>query len=330
MTQPAKADLIVLAAPYSDDHYYVEELDNIFAFHVEFAKQIKGNDKLLILTDAQAYDDYVEALGSQVVAIAPMSDIWMRDFSTSNPVSPVMFRYTAAGQGGGKQGQRDADAVQDALVILAQEAGLSFEENDLLNDGGNFVEDYAGNIVVSRKFLRDNKVSEAKARAILQRVTGAKNVALIEADEQCGLEHADGVVSFINSNKLIINSYPDDPDYAKELKRALYKGLPGVEIHEIITAYDGSQILDDRFGSACGLYTNALVTQNNIYLPQFGVPEDKIAIKQVSRISTKKVVPVSSQQVCHMGGGVRCMSWQLQGENATKLLKYFGKSGISQ
>ena len=98
--------------------------------------------------------------------------------------------------------------------------------------------------------------------------------------------------------------------------------MPGVVIHEVVTPYDGSQIFDERFGSACGLYTNALVTPDRIYLPQFGIPEDAVALAQVQAATRREVVPVASSGVCEMGGGVRCMTWQLRGENAQRLMDY--------
>ncbi len=322
MTSAAKAELIVLSAPKTGDPYYAKLADRIFAFHVAFAKAIAGRDDVLILTDKGAYARYAKALGEDRVALAPMSDIWTRDFGTVHPANPVMFRYTAAGQGGGRQGQRDADAVQEDLALLADKAGLAFRESDLLNDGGNFVDDYAGRAVVSRKFLRDNGLSERAARERLRSVAGVRHVAFIESDEQGGLEHADGIVSFVGANTLLINSYPEDPAYMKQLKEDLRRGLPGVVIHEIVTPYDGSRVYDERFGSACGLYTNALVTPDRVYLPQFGIPEDTIALAQVRAATTREVVPVPSQQVCFMGGGVRCMSWQLRGKNASRLRSF--------
>ncbi len=72
-------------------------------------------------------------------------------------------------------------------------------------------------------------------------------------------------------NTLVINSYPEDPDYAKQLKADLKRGIPNVKIREIITPYDGSEIYDEKFGSACGLYTNMLVTPERIYFPQLGL-----------------------------------------------------------
>lgn len=317
-------ELIVLAAPQTDDPYYASVADDIFDFHVGFAEQIAGRDNVLILTDAAGYDRYVEALGEDRVAIAPMEDIWARDYGLANAEAPVMFRYTAAGQGEGAQGQADADLVQETLAEIIDEAGLSYRASDLLNDGGNFVEDGAGNAIASRKFLRDNGLGEDAGRAAIQALTGATNVAFIEADEQGGLEHADGVVAFLEPGLLVTNSYPEDPDYAADLRADLQAGLPDTQIHEIVTAYDGSAIYDERFGSACGLYTNMLVTPDRIYLPQFGVPEDAIAMEQVQSLTAKEVVPVRSEMVCHMGGGVRCMSWQVRGGNGPLLLAYIG------
>ena len=321
-TTVSQRELIVLAAPISGDGYYADYAEAIFDFHIRFAQAAEGRDDVLILTDQAGADAYRAALGAARVLVAPQLDIWARDYALANPAAPTLFRYTAAGQGGGRSGQREADAVQDVFADLALAAGLSFDESDLFNDGGNWVEDSAGSVVVSRKFLADNDLTEAQARELLRRETDAVHIAFIDADEQGGLEHADGVVSFVDTKTLLINSYAEDPAYAAQLRADLDAGLPGVTIHEIVTPYDGSQIFDERFGSACGLYTNALVTPDRIYLPQFDVPEDAAALEQVRAVTRREVIPVPSSRACQMGGGVRCLSWQLRGENAQRLLDY--------
>ena len=319
-------ELIVLAAPAANDPYYSKVAGDIFDFHVAYARQIAIHDRVLVLTDANSYPRYAAALGEGRVAVAPMADIWARDYGLSNAADPAMFRYTAAGQGGGARGQGEADHVQGRFAALAKAAHLQFRETDLLNDGGNLVDDYAGAAVVSRKFLRDNRLTEDSARAALRQQLGLKNVAFIDSDEQGGLEHADGVVAFVDTNVLLINSYPEDAAYARKLRDDLTRGLPGVALHEVVTPYDGSRIYDARFGSACGLYTNALVTPDRVYLPQFGIPQDEVALRQVRAATHKDVVPVPSARVCQMGGGVRCLSWQVRGDNAAALLRYLGKT----
>ena len=179
--------------------------------------------------------------------------------------------------------------------------------------------------VMAMSYLTDNKLTENEARKKLMALTSTKQIAFIEADEQGGLQHADGVVSFVDQNTLVINTYPEDPDYAKKLKADLKRGIPNLKIHEIITPYDGSEIYDKKFGSACGLYTNMLVTPERIYFPQFGIKADAMALKQIRSMTKRTVVPVQSANVCHMGGGVRCMSWQVRGKNAELLLNYLNK-----
>ncbi len=318
----ADRELIILAAPPSSDIYYQDQKPAIFEFHINYAKQILKHDDVIIFAGGKDYKAYVEALGKDHVIPYEMADIWMRDFSPLNATRPVMMRYTAAGQGSGRKGQSEADHVQEVLADVLGQSGYQFSESDLKNDGGNFVDDYAGNAVLSRKFLRDNKLTENQGFTQIRQITGAKNIAFIEADEQGGLEHADGVVAFIDENTLVINSYPEDHDYTAELKADLEYGLPGVKIHEIVTPYDGSVIYDKRFGSACGLYTNMLVTPRRIYFPQFGIPEDKEALVSMKRWTDKDIIPVMSTPICQMGGGVRCMSWQLRGPKADRLASF--------
>ena len=133
----ASAELIILAAPGGRDPYYADVADQIFDFHVNYAQRIlAAGDDVIVLTDAQVYDDYASALGAAHVSVNPQLDIWARDFGSANAEAPVMFRYTAAGQGGGRRGQSDADAVQEVLAVAADASGMGYQISDLLNDGG--------------------------------------------------------------------------------------------------------------------------------------------------------------------------------------------------
>lgn len=316
------AELIVLASPNEDDEYYNKYAEEILNFHINFAKQIIANgDQVMILSSNDKIKDYQQAVPEAAIVNLAMDDIWMRDFSLSNLNDPIKFRYSAAGQGGGAKGQIDSDAVQSSLFTEIKEAGLVFKTTSLINDGGNWVDNGLDKVIISNKFLKDNNLTESAAEARLKKDFNM-NAVFIEADEQGGLEHSDGIVSFIEPNKLIINSYPEDKNYMSELKKKIKNKFQDVEILEIPTPYDGSKIHDTKFGSACGLYTNALVTLQNIYLPQFGIPEDAVVLKMISKFTNKNIVPVQSSGVCQMGGGVRCMSWQLNGINKDKLLKY--------
>ncbi|MEM6638989.1 MAG: agmatine deiminase family protein [Pseudomonadota bacterium] len=318
MDETTEKELIVLFAPRSDDEYYRTQRADIVRFQIDYARAISAHDDVLVFTDAASFGDYTASLGESRVVIAPQEDIWARDVGLASVLRPVLFRYTAAGQGGGANGAADARYVQSALRRVIDEAGLSYAASSDFNDGGNLVDDDNERAIASRKFLRDNNLTEAEARQRFEQL-GFASAAFIEADEQGGLEHADGVVAFIAANTVVINDYPDDRDYAEQLRADLTRAFPDLTIHTLVAPHTERDTYDDRFGSACGLYTNMLVTPLRIYLPQFGLPEDRIALSALRGWTNKQVIGVPSAGVCGMGGGVRCLSWQLRGENARRL-----------
>lgn len=67
---------------------------------------------------------------------------------------------------------------------------------------------------------------------------------------------------------------------------------------------------ESRGISAEGCYLNFLETEKHIFLPVFGVPEDKEAIKAAERIFTKKTIPVEIKEIAKDGGCLNCISWE--------------------
>ncbi|WP_150463585.1 agmatine deiminase family protein [Francisella sp. XLW-1] len=316
-------ELIVLAAPISN--YYKKFKKQIISFQIEYAKKILASkDDVIILTNKSNMSTYSESLGKNRVLDFPMHDIWMRDFTITNPHKPIMFRYTAAGQGVSKNAQKLADNTQYQFLKLANKSKLSFIKTDLLNDGGNLVDNYYGDAILSKKFLVDNKLNISQATKKLLAL-GFDRVAFIEPDEPYGLQHSDGIVSFINKDNVIINTY-QDRRYTTKLKYDISNALPNVNISEIVTSHCESTTYDKNFGSAFGLYVNMLVTNNNIYLPQYGIDTDMVAISQMEKITTKNIIPINCAEISKLGGSVRCMSLQLKGENRDKLMRLAEKS----
>jgi agmatine/peptidylarginine deiminase len=55
-------------------------------------------------------------------------------------------------------------------------------------------------------------------------------------------------------------------------------------------------------------------------MPIFGNTTDDQALQLVRDNTSKTVVPIDAGLVCRMGGSVRCLSWQVVGENAKQLI----------
>ena len=66
---------------------------------------------------------------------------------------------------------------------------------------------------------------------------------------------------------------------------------------------------------------HASVTDRHSYLPVYGLETDARALEQVRAHAGREVVPVDARRIATLGGSVRCLSGQLKGENARKLIE---------
>jgi agmatine deiminase len=309
--------VLVLAAPRAGDAYYASVRDDILAFQRAYAESALKFDDVVILTDAAGREFFAETLPDDILIDAPMPDIWARDYSPVAPKGPVLFRYAAAAQGGS---QDEADAVRDVFAGAMRELGVLTASDppttDLILDGGNFVGNGAGKAVVTDRFLEDNGLTKAQGIAALKEIVGLDAVAVIPADDPDGLAHADGMVMFTDADTLFVNAY-DEP-LRTDILAILRDALPGTKIIEMPVVWH-DQPFDARYGTSCGIYVNSVVTDNAIYVPQFGLPEDADAITLLLQHTEKPVIPIRADGVCAMGGSARCTVWHAEGEIADRL-----------
>ena len=307
--------LILLAAPAADDAYYRARRRDVLDFQVAYAKSILGRDNIVVFCDRPTGAEMAQELPADVLLIGPMRDIWMSDFTPVTPGRPVLFRYSAAAQAGK---QLDADWVQAGFTRYAKSTGLEFRRVPYILDGGNLVDSGTDKAIVTDRFLTDNGLNKAQAIALLRKALGVEQVAILPADPEDRLAHADGMATFIAKNEIAATRY-DEPLRAAVLDE-LRAAFPGIEIVEIESPA-GGEIHDPAFGSAHGIYVNATVTDRHIYLPMFGIPEDTQALEQIRAHTDREVVPVDARKVAPLGGSVRCLSGQMKGENARKLIE---------
>lgn len=307
--------LIVLAAPSVSDSYYRSLRKEILAFDVAYAKSILGRDNVVVLGDKRTVRELAKELPPDILLEAPMRDIWMRDFSPVLPARPVLFRYSAAAQDGA---QADADWVQDGFERFARRHGLEFQRAPWILDGGNLVDNGHDKAIVTDRFLADNQLDRTQAIAILRERLGVKQVAILPADPEDKLAHADGMASFIAANVVALTRYGGP--FQKALRKELRAAFPGIRIVDVATRFE-TNAWDQNFGSAKGIYVNAAVTDRHVYLPVYGMETDTQAIAKIRAHTDREVVPVDASQVGQMGGSVRCLCAQMKGENARRLIE---------
>lgn len=307
--------LLVITPPSIHNHYYADAYDDIVAFDIAYAKHILGKDNVIVLGDAATIDYLKQHLPEDILLQQNLEDIWLRDCSMVMPYAPIQFRYAAAAQGN----QADADYVQEKFNAFANKYKIKFSTSPYTLDGGNFVDNYNGRAILSDRFLEDNHLTYQAAKAYLKQALGLNEVAIIPNDDPNGLAHADGQVMFIDNNTIAVTDY-NEPAYQQLIHDELRTAFPGIKLLKVPTIRD-TTIWDARFGSSCGVHINSTVTKHHIYLPVFGNATDDQAIQLIQRNSSKTVVPIDASLVCRMGGSVRCLSWQVAGENAKRLIE---------
>lgn len=307
--------LLILNAPSIHDEYYADNLESIVEFQINYAKAIIGNDNVVVIVDKDTLPYYQKKLPEDILITHEIYDIWMRDFTTINPFNPVQFDYTSA-----SMSSQESRQVQNSFQSFALRYEIERIKTDLVLDGGNIVDNYRGRVITTTRFMEDNDLTYQEAKQELIDLLEAKQVAIIEPDDEV-LAHSDGMVSWIDDDVLLVNDYSDEPKFRSLVLDELKTAFPDVTIIEVPVEYKSDRYDQlKNISSACGVNLNATVTFNNIYVPIFNMPHEQEVVKIIKKNTSKNVITINAENVCSMGGSVRCLTWQLTGENAQKLI----------
>ena len=126
------------------------------------------------------------------------------------------------------------------------------------------------------------------------------------------------MVLFADSNTVAITRYGGE--FQKTLEQELRNAFPDVRIVEVESTFDDN-VFDPNFGSAKGIYVNATVTGKAIYLPVYGLETDGPALARIRASTSLDVIPIDAGKIGSLGGSVRCLSTQMKGENARRLIE---------
>lgn len=307
--------LLVLSAPSIHNNYYKPAFEKIVDFQINYANKIFGNDNVVILVDKDTKPFFEGKIPEDILLTTDIYDIWMRDFTTVNPLNPTQFTYTWA-----SMSKKQSQETQTSFADFADKFSVKRESSDLIIDGGNIVDNYASDYITTTRFAKDNKLSIKQAKESLKQTLNAKSVAILEPDEEV-LAHSDGMVMWLDEKTLLVNQYTDKA-FRKTVLDELQTSFPNVNIIEVPVEYGKNKKGEwEGFESACGVNLNSVLTFKNVYVPVFGMNHDAKAVEIIKQNTDKKVIEIDAKNVCPMGGSVRCLTWQLTGENAEKLIK---------
>ena len=322
---------VVVSLPF-DEPYYAEEIWNIADFQNELAGKTAGNDDLFILVPKHAISKlgrYLNDPGftnirdhARCLLVDQPFDLWIRDYTTIIPDQQVKFRYRPR-----YLKAANASREEGLFMTMMNQMNVQLTKSVLKLDGGNVVSNGKDQAIISERVLEENKDLGWTRNDIVAELEHhlKRKVALIpDFGDTTG--HADGQVSYIAEDVLLICKYGNDEFstwYYNTAKAAIKKKFPKLKTVQVNckTTAGGKW---KGFDTARNVYVNILYTNNAVYVPSFSDQQNhevRTKVQNNVHLGTK-VLTVNTAKLSKMGGSVRCMTWQLRADNHVALALY--------
>ena len=307
--------LIVISAPSINNEYYKDYFKQLIAFDIAMVKAVSGRDSIVLLVDNDTKKVFEGKISEEIILEASVVDIWIRDFGIVIPKNPVKFIYRPS-----YLDKVISDIIDTSFNRFINQLGIKIKQSDIIMDGGNFADNGLNRAVLTERIFLDNpSFSKKELIEAIKSKTNLSEIAIIPEEQRDTTGHVDGMVMRVSESRLLVVDHFNEP-FRKKVLSTLKSSLPGVEVIEIPNF--PSSVMVDGFPSAAGIYVNSTITENYIYLPIFGKPEDKIMLKLIQSYTDKKVIPIYVADIVDLGGSVRCLSFQLKGKLAHKLITF--------
>lgn len=240
-----------------------------------------------------------------------ISSSWIRDFS------PVMVR--------GKNGElslvkfnyvNESDYTVDQLS-LGKALKLPVKKIDLRLEGGNILSDEAGRLFVSTAVVENNlgenptltefnsKKSEIE-KTLLSKLLAREVVWVPRVKRELeGTGHVDMYLRLLSNGQAVV-AESDNRDINNTLDEiAKIVALKGYKV----TRLKANSKIQNKFRNqnVFPSYTNSILVGKSIFIPQYHVDEDKVAVSLYRRLGYK-VIQIDGESI-HFGGSVHCLTY---------------------
>ena len=193
---------------------------------------------------------------------------------------------------------------------ICKDLGLNCITTDIVMDGGNVIQ--CGNkVIMTDKIFKENPQYSREALVDELENLFFAELVIIPWDRYEMYGHADGMVRWIDGDRVLINNYGDfDPSFRKKLVDAL---SPHFQVEEL--AYRCTR--PSKFSWA---FLNYLQVKDCIFVPWMPISEAHEAMSRMNELfPDKKVRHIGPfEDIVHMGGALHCVSWNILADPAPK------------
>lgn len=237
--------------------------------------------------------------------IPDTKDVWVKDFM---PVQIsrnqfVRFRYEPnylMKSHRGRSTISDTGSICTRLHISSKNSGINL-------DGGNITKTSSSAILSDKLFDENPGLSEAELIIGVKKALSVRKIIIIPSHPMDFTGHADGMIRFYKRNTVLVNDYSIEKSrFGRYFKMALYNA--GFQLIEIpYNPYTNKSSTD-----AAGEYLNFLLMKQALFIPVFGLAEDKKVINIFHKLFPgKPIFPVPCNDLASDGGALNCVSWNI-------------------
>ncbi len=191
-----------------------------------------------------------------------------------------------------------------AVDNICKTIGITPIKSKLVVDGGNVIHSSDKVIMCDKVFKENPSLSEKELIKQLKDTFEVDKLFFVPWDKSDYTGHADGMVRFIDSNRVLINDYSKEkPEFQRAFRMALHNaGLDWTEIP-----------YNPKTKGAEGIYLNYLQMKQAVIIPTFKHKDDNKAIKIFETIfKGKHIAMVDSNEVAKEGGILNCITWNIK------------------
>jgi agmatine deiminase len=182
--------------------------------------------------------------------------------------------------------------------------------SELVIDGGNVIRTKDKVIMCAKVFKENKEVSEKVLINKLKEYFEIDKLFFLPWGKSDFTGHADGMVRFINENRVLINHYSnpkENQEFQQSVRICLHNA--GLEWTEI----PYNPYVNKPYTKATGIYLNYLEMKDIIIFPTFKIPEDDLAIRVIQELFPDHIIKtIDSNIIAEKGGVLNCITWNIK------------------
>ena len=232
-------------------------------------------------------------------------NIWVRDYMPIQLEKDLFLQY-----------RYDPDylkgypAYMPDYCAICKDLGLQCITTDIVLDGGNVIK-CADKVIMTDKIFKENpRYQKDQLIDTIENLFRAELV-IIPWDRYEMFGHADGMVRYIDGNRVLLNNYVNfDPGLRKRLFDALSPHFDVVELNYKAV----------RPSKMSWVFLNYLQVGDCLFVPWLPIWENKVAEAQLQEVFDGYRIHMVGgiDEVAYEGGALNCVSWNILGDKQKK------------